>query len=55
MLSAKIPYRNADLKDGKPVDRKMLEQQWRAHDLKFATTAASHYAAKPRRFFCDEP
>ena len=37
----------AELKGGKPVDRQALEKQWREHDLKFATTAGSHYAARP--------
>jgi alpha-N-acetylglucosaminidase len=41
----------AELKGGKPVDRKALEKQWREHDLKFATTVRGHYAAKPHGNF----
>ncbi|HEX7569558.1 MAG TPA: alpha-N-acetylglucosaminidase C-terminal domain-containing protein, partial [Verrucomicrobiae bacterium] len=37
----------AELNGGKPMDRSVLEKQWRAHDASFATTAGGHYAAKP--------
>ena len=41
----------AELKGGKPVDRQALEQQWREHDLKFATTTRGHYAVTPHGDF----
>jgi hypothetical protein len=41
----------AELKGGKPVDRRALEKQWRAHDLKFATSANGDYATKPHGDF----
>jgi alpha-N-acetylglucosaminidase len=43
LIDAKL----AELKGAKPVDRKTLEKSWRAHDLKFATTAGGNYAAQP--------
>ncbi len=41
----------AELKSGKPVDRQALENQWREHNLKFATSTGGHYAAKPHGDF----
>ena len=40
-----------ELKGGAPVDRPALEQQWRTHDLKFATTANGDYATRPHGNF----
>lgn len=42
-----------ELRGGKPVDRALLEKQWRDHDLKFSETAKGDYAAKPRGDFFD--
>lgn len=46
-----IDATQAELDGGKPVDHAALEQQWRAHDVKFATSAGGHYAAKPHGDF----
>ena len=40
-----------ELKTGKPVDRAALTKQWRAHELKFARTAAGKYAKIPQGDF----
>lgn len=40
-----------ELQGGKSVDRSVLEKQWRAHDLNFATTTGGHYATKPAGVF----
>jgi len=37
-----------ELEGGKPVDRAVLEKEWREHDLKFARSATGAYARAPQ-------
>ncbi len=46
-----IDATSSELAGGKPADRQTLQEQWREHNLKFATTAGGHYPAKPHGDF----